>query len=61
VNLVREGDDLEIAFNAKYLLDVLDVLESEQVAVELTESLRPAVFKPADRTDYLYVVMPMSK
>jgi DNA polymerase-3 subunit beta len=60
VDLVREGDDLEIAFNAEYLLDVLDVLESEGVAVELTEALRPAVFKPADRTDYLYVIMPMS-
>jgi DNA polymerase-3 subunit beta len=60
VKLVREGDDLEIAFNAKYLLDVLDVLESEEVAVELTEALRPAVFKPADRTDYLCVIMPMS-
>jgi len=61
VNLVREGDDLEIAFNAKYLLDVLDVLESEEVAVELTEALRPAVFRPADQTDYLCVIMPMSK
>ena len=64
VKLAREGDDIEIAFNAKHLLDVLDVLdvlESEEVAVELTESLRPAVFRPADRTDYLYVVMPMSK
>jgi DNA polymerase-3 subunit beta len=60
VDLVREGDDLEIAFNAKYLLDVLDVLESEGVAVELTEALRPAVFKPADRTDYLCVIMPMA-
>jgi DNA polymerase-3 subunit beta len=61
VNLVREGDDLEIAFNAKYLLDVLDVLESEEVAVELTESLRPAVFKPVKLDDYLCVIMPMSK
>jgi DNA polymerase-3 subunit beta len=61
VKLVREGDDLEIAFNAKYLLDVLDVLESEEVAVELTESLRPAVFKPVDQTDYLCVIMPMAK
>jgi DNA polymerase-3 subunit beta len=60
IDLVREGDDLEIAFNAKYLLDVLDVLESEGVAVELTEALRPAVFKPADRTDYLCVIMPMA-
>jgi DNA polymerase III sliding clamp (beta) subunit (PCNA family) len=39
---------------------VLDVLESEGVAVELTEALRPAVFKPADRTDYLCVIMPMA-
>ncbi len=60
VDLVREGDDLEIAFNAKYLLDVLDVLESEGVAIELTEALRPAVFKPADRSDYLCVIMPMA-
>ena len=61
VDLVRVGDDLEIAFNAKYLLDVLGVLESEEVAVEFTEALRPAVFRPADRTDYLCVIMPMSK
>ena len=61
IELAREGDDLEIAFNAKYLLDVLGVLESEEVAVEFTEALRPAVFRPADRTDYLCVIMPMSK
>jgi len=61
VKLVRVGDDLEIAFNARYLLDVLDVLESEEVAVELTESLRPAVFRPAELDDYLCVIMPMSK
>ena len=60
VDLVREGDDIEIAFNAKYILDVLEVLESEGVAVELTEALRPAVFKPADRSDYLCVIMPMA-
>jgi DNA polymerase-3 subunit beta len=61
VKLVREGDDLEIAFNARYLLDVLDVVKSEGVVMELTEALRSAVVKPADRTDYLCVIMPMSK
>ena len=61
VKLVREGDDLEIAFNARYLLDVLDVLESESVVLELTEALRPAVVRHADRTDYMCVIMPMSK
>ena len=61
VKLVREGDDLEIAFNARYLLDVLDVVKSESVVMELTEALRPAVVKPAELDDYLCVIMPMAK
>jgi DNA polymerase-3 subunit beta len=61
VGLVREGDDLEIAFNAEYLLDVLDVLGSESVVLELTEALRPALVKPAEMDDYLCVIMPMAK
>jgi len=61
VKLVREGDDLEIAFNAKYLLDVLDVVKSGRVVLELTEALRPVVVKPAELDDYLCVIMPMSK
>jgi DNA polymerase-3 subunit beta len=61
IELAREGDDLEIAFNARYLLDVLDVIKSESVVMELTEALRPAVVKPAELDDYLCVIMPMSK
>lgn len=60
VDIIREGDDLEVAFNAKYLLDVLEVLNTEGVVIELTESLRPAVFKPAQLDDYLCVIMPMA-
>ena len=60
VDLVRVGDDLEIAFNARYLLDVLEVVKSEGVVLELTEALRPAVVKPAEMDDYLCVIMPMA-
>jgi DNA polymerase-3 subunit beta len=60
VDVVRIGDDLEIAFNARYLLDVLDVVNSEGVVMELTEALRPAVVKPAEMDDYLCVIMPMA-
>ena len=60
VDLVRVGDDLEIAFNARYLLDVLEVVKSEGVVLELTEALRPAVVKPAELDDYLCVIMPMA-
>lgn len=60
VELVREGDDLEIAFNVRYLLDMLDVIKEEGISVELTESLRPALFKPVEKQDYLCVIMPMA-
>jgi DNA polymerase-3 subunit beta len=59
VELVRDGDDLEIAFNAQFLLDVLDVMEGK-VTIELTDSLRAAVFRQSDREDYLCVIMPMT-
>ncbi len=61
VEIVREGSEtpLEIAFNAKYLLDVLATLDGEGLHLELTEPLRPGVVRPADDTDYFCVLMPM--
>lgn len=60
VDIDVEGDDLEIAFNVRYLLDFLDVVKDERITVELTEPLRPALFKPTEQTDYEYVVMPLA-
>jgi DNA polymerase-3 subunit beta len=54
-----EGDELEIAFNAKYLLDVLNVIGADRVAVETTTPSSPGVFKPVDGPDYVHVIMPM--
>ena len=50
---------VEIAFNAKYLSDVLAVLDGEGLRIELTESLRPGVVRPIGSDDYLCVLMPM--
>jgi DNA polymerase-3 subunit beta len=61
VDAVREGDDLEIAFNCGYLLDVLNVLETDGVAFEMSGVLSPAVLRPDGKDDYLCVVMPMEK
>ena len=54
-----EGEEGKIAFNSRYLLDVLSVLEKGQVALETTTSSSPGVFKPIDSEDYVHVVMPM--
>ena len=54
-----EGEEGKIAFNSRYLLDVLAVLEKGKVALETTTSSSPGVFKPTDSDDYIHVVMPM--
>jgi len=54
-----EGEEGKIAFNSRYLLDVLSVLEKGKVALETTTSSSPGVFKPTDSDDYIHVVMPM--
>lgn len=54
-----EGDALEIAFNAKYMLDVLAAITSDQVAIEMATPSSPGVFKPVDETPFTHVIMPM--
>ncbi len=53
-----EGEDAKIAFNSKYLTDVLDVLNGE-VAMEVSSPSSPGVLKPVQGDDYVHVVMPM--
>jgi DNA polymerase III subunit beta len=57
--VVREGDEISIAFNAGYVVETLAVVESEGVFLEMTEPLSAAVLRPVDGDDYLMVVMPM--
>lgn len=59
ISVEREGEETRIAFNVSYLLDVLGVLSSEGVHVEMTEPLNASVIRPIDGEDYLMVVMPM--
>lgn len=54
-----DGPPLEIAFNAKYLLDVVGVVGSDQLALELSTSSSPGVFRPVSDDAFTHVVMPM--
>jgi DNA polymerase-3 subunit beta len=54
-----EGGAIEIAFNVRYLADVLGVIDTPNVALETTTSTSPGVMRPVGRDDFLYVVMPM--
>ncbi len=55
-----EGAALEIAFNGRYLVDVLSAIGSPQTALEMTTPSSPGVFRPVGTdADFTHVVMPM--
>lgn len=59
VDATVDGGSVEIAFNARYLADVLNVLRAAQVAIETTSASSPGVFKIVGRDDFTHVIMPM--
>ena len=61
LNMISNNGELEIAFNGKYVLDALEPITGPGIKVEMTESMRPAVFRSADEEKhYFCVIMPMS-
>lgn len=54
-----DGDGTTIAFNARYLLDVLQNVSTDQFAIELNGPLSPGVFRPIGDDAYTHVVMPV--
>ncbi len=59
VDVLVDGDPAKIAFNFKYMTDVLSVLSQSQVALEITTSSSPGVIRPVGTDNYVHVVMPM--
>ena len=59
IDATVDGEPVEIAFNARYLADVLNVLHTPQVALETTSAASPGVIKPVGRDDFTHVIMPM--
>jgi len=59
IDAAIDGTEVKIAFNGKYMLDVLGVLPQEKVALETTSSSSPGVIRPVGTDNYIHVVMPM--
>jgi len=59
IDATVEGEEAKIAFNGRYLIDVLGVLAEAQVALEITNPSSPGVIRPVGVDNYLHVVMPM--
>jgi DNA polymerase-3 subunit beta len=59
IKIDYQGDELEVSFNARYLLDFLQIIDTEKVCMELKEELTSGLIRPEDEKNYLYVIMPM--
>lgn len=53
------GEPLEIAFNPQFLVEGVESVGSEEVALQLSSPLRPGLLRPVDGDDFSYLVMPI--
>lgn len=54
-----EGEKIQIAFNAKYFIDALKIVEDEEIYLEFTTNLSPGILKPVSSDLYTYLILPV--
>jgi len=59
VDATIEGSERTIAFNVRFLREVLDVIRTSSVALETNTETSPGVIRPVGEDNYLHVIMPM--
>lgn len=59
VEAVLQGEENDIAFNAKYLLDFLSIVDTTDIRFEMTGPLNAAVFRLVGNGSYLHLIMPI--
>ena len=57
----NKGNDIEIVVNAKYILDVLSVIETENTVIKMVNESSPMVIVPEQDKDFLHIVMPIRR
>lgn len=60
IQINNEGDhEVQIAFNAKFIIDALKNIDAEELTMELKDPSSPAVIKPSGDENYMCLIMPM--
>ena len=55
----QEGANLNIAFNVKYLTDVVRFIDSDQIEINLNNAISPCIITPLGDPDYVHLVLPV--
>jgi DNA polymerase-3 subunit beta len=59
VAVEKEGEDMRIGFNSKYILDVLKVIEDEKITMNLIGKINPCFIKQENKDNYIYMILPV--
>ena len=55
----KTGNDIEIGFNSKYVMDVIKEIDDETVTLHMNTSVTPCVVRPAEGDSYEYLILPV--
>ena len=59
ISIKLQGEDIQIAFNSKYLLDVLKNMEDDEVIMKMTSGISPCVIEEKNNENSKYLVLPV--
>ncbi|WP_294393280.1 DNA polymerase III subunit beta [uncultured Clostridium sp.] len=59
ISIKLQGDEIQIAFNSRYLLDVLKNMEEDEVVMKMTSSISPCVIEEKNNENAKYLVLPV--
>ena len=59
IKATSNGENLNIAFNSRYILEGIKIIDAEEIEINFMGSLNPCIIKPVDDENYTYLVLPV--
>ena len=55
----KDGENINIGFNSRYLLDVLKVIEDDDIIIKMNTATTPCIISPVEGDKYIYLILPV--
>ncbi|MFA9398001.1 MAG: DNA polymerase III subunit beta [Clostridiaceae bacterium] len=59
LNIILQGQSIQIAFNSKYLIDLLKIMDEEEIVLEFSSAVSPCIVKNKESDNSIYLVLPV--
>lgn len=59
MDIKKTGEDTKIAFNCRFLQEYLNNIDEKEIKMELLGKLKPGIFKPLKKDNFLHIIMPV--